>query len=289
MFLNLKKIFLLSAITLILFPALANDPDQKIPHISLPDSTNIYKDLLSDESDDLMENHPAADLYNNIWTSSKLNPYKIPIDSLPDSVYIDLSDFHLPTPGHITSKFGPRRYRFHYGTDLKLYTGDSVAAAFTGKIRIIDYDRGGYGHYVVIRHNNGLETVYAHLSKILVSLDQDVNSGDIIALGGNTGRSTGSHLHFEIRILGNAINPAKIIDFNNGNVFAQEYIVTKKESFYYQKELKQMAAAKYYRIRSGDTLGHIARRNGTSVNALCRLNKIKATKILRIGQTIRVR
>lgn len=289
MLLTLKKIFFLSAITLILLPAHANDPDRKIPQISLPDSTNIYKNLLSDETDDLMENHPAADLYNNIWTSSKLNPYKIPIDSLPDSVRIDLTDFRLPTPGHITSQFGPRRYRFHYGTDLKLYTGDSVAAAFTGKIRIIDYDRGGYGHYVVIRHNNGLETVYAHLSRVLVSLDQDVNSGDIIALGGNTGRSTGSHLHFEIRILGNAINPAKLIDFSNGNVFAHEYIVTKKESFYYQKEVKKMAAAKYYKIRSGDTLGHIARRNGTSVNALCRLNKIKATKVLRIGQTIRVR
>ncbi|MDD2283844.1 MAG: M23 family metallopeptidase [Paludibacter sp.] len=268
----------------------ANDKDKKISSITLnADSTNFYQELLHDKTDDLMENHPADDIYNNIWTSTKLNPYKIPIDSLPDSVKIDLSSFCVPVPGHVTSHFGPRRYRYHYGTDIKLQTGDSVVSSFAGKIRIIDYDRRGYGHYVVIRHDNGLETVYAHLSQVLVSLDQHVAAGEPIALGGSTGRSTGPHLHYEIRFLGNAMNPAKIIDFAYGSPFKEEYLITKKHSFYYQKEVQAMAAAKYYKIRRGDNLSRIASRNGTSVKALCRLNGISTKKMLRIGQTIRIR
>jgi len=270
--------------------AFANDKDKKITSINLHnDTTNIYQELLNDETDDLMENHPADDIYNNIWTSTKLNPYKIPIDSLPDSVKIDLSTFCVPVQGHITSHFGPRRYRYHYGTDVKLNTGDTVVSSFAGKIRIIDYDRRGYGHYVVIRHDNGLETVYAHLSEILVTLDQLVTAGEPIALGGSTGRSTGPHLHYEIRFLGNAMNPAKISDFACGSPFENEYLITKKHSFYYQKEVQAMAAAKYYKIRNGDNLGRIAARNGTSVRSLCRLNGISPKKILRIGQTIRIR
>jgi len=284
-----KSTFLLLALFSVLNSAFANDKDKRISSFARPDSANIYQEFLNDETDDLMENHPADDIYNNIWTSTRLNPYKIAIDSLPDSVKIDLSDFIIPVPGHITSHFGPRRYRYHYGTDIKLNTGDTVVASFPGKIRIVDYDRRGYGHYVVIRHDNGLETVYAHLSKVLVALDQTVDAGDIIALGGNTGRSTGSHLHYEIRFLGNAMNPAKIINFERGITFQKNYLITKKQSFYYQKEVKQLTAAKYYKIRSGDNLGRIAARNGTSVNALCRLNKISSKKILRIGQSIRVR
>ncbi|MEA4982011.1 MAG: M23 family metallopeptidase [Paludibacter sp.] len=284
-----KSTFLLLVLFSVLNSAFANDKDKRISSFARPDSANIYQEFLNDETDDLMENHPADDIYNNIWTSTRLNPYKIAIDSLPDSVKINLSDFKIPVQGHITSHFGPRRYRYHYGTDIKLETGDTVVASFPGKIRIVDYDRRGYGHYVVIRHDNGLETVYAHLSKVLVALDQTVEAGDIIALGGNTGRSTGSHLHYEIRFLGNAMNPAKIIDFDRGIPFMKDYLITKKQSFYYQKEVKKLTAAKYYKIRSGDNLGRIAARNGTSVNALCRLNKISSKKILRIGQSIRVR
>ncbi len=284
-------LILIAALTLLLSnTATANDKDKKLTSINLRgDTTNLYQELLNDETDDLMENHPADDIYNNIWTSSKLNPYKIPIDSLPDSVKVDLSTFCVPVMGHITSHFGPRRYRYHYGTDIKLNTGDTVVSSFAGKIRIIDYDRRGYGHYVVIRHDNGLETVYAHLSEIMVTLDQVVEAGEPIALGGSTGRSTGPHLHYEIRFLGNAMNPAKIIDFACGSPFDNEYLITKKHSFYYQKEVKAMAAAKYYKIRSGDNLSRIAARNGTSVKTLCRLNGISSKKILRIGQTIRVR
>jgi murein DD-endopeptidase MepM/ murein hydrolase activator NlpD len=256
---------------------------------STADTINIYNEMLNDPTDDLMENHPADDIYNSIWTSEKLNPYLTPIDSLRDSVRIDCADFHLPIGGYITSKFGPRRYRYHYGTDLKLQIGDSVRVAFAGKVRIVDYEKRGYGHYVVVRHINGFETVYAHLSKVLVELNQEVTGGEVIALGGNTGRSTGPHLHFEFRYLGNAINPAEIVNFENGALHDSTYVITKLKSFAYHGEVKAMQSAKYYIVRKGDNLGVIARRNGTSVNAICRLNQIKPTKTLRIGEKLRVR
>lgn len=260
-----------------------------LTHLIKKDTTNIYQEMLNDNSDDLMENHPAEDLYNNIWTSERINPYKIPIDSLPDSVRVDCSNFRIPVPGAVTSNFGPRRYRYHYGIDLRLNVGDSVLASFKGKVRIIDYEAHGYGHYVVIRHDNGLETVYAHLSKVIVELNQTVKSGELIALGGNTGHSTGPHLHFETRYIGNAINPASIINFNTGKVFANSYLITKKGSFYYQREIKQLQIAKYYKVRKGDNLGQIAARNGTSISALCKMNKIKTKTKIIPGQRLRIR
>lgn len=268
---------------------MAKDPDNRTMTISLPDTTNIYRTLLNDDTDDLMEDHPASDLYNNIWTSTRLNPYRIPVDSLPDSVVICIREFRLPTPGHVTSHFGTRRFRFHYGIDLKLNTGDPVVSAFAGKVRIIDFEARGYGHYVVIRHDNGLETVYAHLSRVLVALDQTVEAGEVIGLGGNTGRSTGPHLHFEVRFLGNALNPARLFNFEDGTPLVADYVITKKNSFYYQKEVAALSAARFYKVRRGDTLSHIARRNGTSIAALCRLNGISPNRVLRIGQRLRVR
>ena len=257
--------------------------------ITKKDTVNIYQEMLNDHSDDLMENHPAEDIYNNIWTREKLNPYKIPVDSLPDSVKIDCSHFIVPVPGAVTSAFGPRRYRFHYGIDLRLKVGDSVRSAFSGKVRIIDYEARGYGNYIVIRHDNGLETVYGHLSVVLVAHNQRVKAGELIALGGNTGHSTGPHLHFETRYIGNAINPANIIDFNTGRVNSTSYLLTKKQSFYYQRESKQVQILRYYTVRKGDNLGQIAARNGTSTNALCKMNGIKHKTKLKPGQRLRIR
>lgn len=288
-----KKNFLfvlLILITYSLHSEQRNNPQTDFKKIiALKDTGNIYQEILNDKSDDLMENHPSEDIYNNIWTSERLNPYKVPIDSLPDSVRIDLSHFHIPVPGGVTSEFGPRRYRFHYGIDLRLNVGDSVLASFSGKVRIIDYEGHGYGHYVVIRHDNGLETVYAHLSKVLVNLNQTVKSGELIAFGGNTGRSTGPHLHFETRYIGNAINPATIINFITGKIITENYLITKKKTFYYQTGVKTMQLAKYYKVRKGDNLGSIALRNGTSVKTLCRLNGIKSKTLIRPGQRLRVR
>lgn len=256
---------------------------------NVKDSINIYKQIMNDGSDDLMEGHPAEDIYMNIWTSEKLNPYKFPVDSLPDSIHIDCSNFVMPIIGGITSAFGPRRYRYHYGIDLRLNTGDPVAAAFKGKVRIIDYEREGYGHYVVIRHDNGLETVYAHLSQVNVELNQDVLAGDVIALGGNTGHSTGPHLHFETRYIGNAINPAQIIDFEKGKILASNFMISKKVAFAYQKEVKKIQAPKYYRVRSGDNLGQIASIYNLSIKSLCKLNSISPRTLIRIGQKLRIK
>jgi len=253
-----------------------------------PDSL-FFKDNLIEALSDVPDFLPADELYHSIWTSERLNPYKIPIDSLKDSIRIDCSGFRVPVPGYITSDFGPRSSRFHYGTDLRLNIGDTVRAAFKGKIRIIDYEPGGYGHYVVIRHDNGLETVYGHLNKVLVVLNQNVKAGELIGEGGNTGRSTGPHLHFEIRYLGNPINPASVINFTTGQVHNREYLITKKKSFDYKRQVKVQQAVKYYTVRKGDVLGQIAMRNGTNVKALCRLNGLKSSSKIKPGQKIRVR
>jgi murein DD-endopeptidase MepM/ murein hydrolase activator NlpD len=128
---------------------------------------------------------------------------------LPDEFKIDLRNFTMPTDSkQVTSVYGQRWGRLHAGLDIKVYIGDTIRAAFDGKVRIVKYDARGYGKFVVIRHPNGLETYYGHLSKQLVKENQDVKSGEPIGLGGNTGRSTGSHLHFETRLCGISINPA---------------------------------------------------------------------------------
>lgn len=168
-----------------------------------------------------------AEVYGEFWESDRVNPYANAI--IPDTKDIDVSGYFHPVPGHVTSNYGYRRRfgRIHRGIDLKLSVGDTVRAAFDGKIRLTKFERRGYGYYVVIRHDNGMETVYGHLSRFLVKPDQRVKAGEPIALGGNTGRSTGPHLHFETRFMGIAINPTAIIDFENK--------VTHKDIFSFNK------------------------------------------------------
>lgn len=257
--------------------------------VQAQDKANIYKRILNDASDDLMEDHPADDLYSSVWTREAVNPYKTPIDSIQDSILIHCNGFVLPTHGYVTSKFGSRKYRFHYGTDLKVQTGDTILCSWDGQVRIVKYDPRGYGNYIVVRHDNGLETVYAHMSKVLVEENDRVYAGEFLGLGGNTGRSTGSHLHYEIRYLGNAINPELFVDFTQGVLRDTTHLMTKKSTFYHQVQVKEMQQAKYHIVKSGDTLGVLARRYGTSVKAICRLNGIKENSIIRIGQKLRVR
>lgn len=260
-------------------------------NIPLVDSTNIYNEMLNDETDDLMENHPAGDIYGDSWNSDRINPYRVSVSSLPDSIVIDCTDFVMPVnTGRVSSNFGPRRYRYHYGIDVALPTGNSVVSAFSGKVRIIDYEAKGYGNYVVVRHDNGLETVYAHLSRVTCELNQRVKAGEQLGLSGNTGRSTGPHLHFETRYVGNAFNPANIIDFKEKTVFASNYTLTKKKNFGYQQVRSGSSQlAKYYKVRSGDNLSKIAARNGTSVNRLLKLNGLKTSSKLMPGQRLRIR
>jgi len=197
----------------------------------------------------------------------------------------------MPTTNtKITSKFGPRRRRMHNGLDVKVYIGDTIRAAFSGKVRMVKYERRGYGQYVVIRHDNGLETVYGHLSKQLVKEDQYVEAGDVIGLGGNTGRSTGSHLHFETRFLGQAINPALLFDFEKQDIVADSYLFQKGRNRYRNGRTTTVASngdIQYYKVRKGDNLSRIAKRTGTSIDALCKLNRISRRTTLRIGQVLR--
>jgi len=191
--------------------------------------------------------------------------------------------FTQPNYGSVTSNFGMRKGRYHYGVDTKLYTGDTVYNAFDGIVRVSKFSKS-YGNVVVIRHFNGLETLYAHLSKRLVEPNTPIRSGDVIGLGGNTGRSHGAHLHFEVRYFGEPINPNDIIDYGNF-CLKKDTLYLSEKNFDYQSEAKKVH---YYTIKKGDTFGKIARKNGTSVKALCRLNNCKSNKVLRAGKRIRV-
>ena len=220
--------------------------------------------------------NPASFLYPD-WSNENIHNYADAV--MPDSLIISMKGYCMPTDStRITDKFGyrPRRGRSHMGLDVKVKVGDTIRAAFDGKVRISRYERRGYGHFLVIRHPNGLETVYGHLSKKLVEENDIVHAGDPIGLGGNTGRSTGSHLHFETRILGNAINPAYLFDFPNQKATTDYYV--------FQKNTREV----YYKVKSGDTLSGIAAKHETSIANICKLNGISRNAVLRIGQTLRV-
>jgi len=248
------------------------------------DSIMMLFELTEEEESTL-----AEDLYEGFWNNQYVRAYENA--TIPDSFNIDLSSFTMPVEGKITSSFGQRKRRFHYGTDLKLQTGDTIVAAFEGKVRVRQYERRGYGYFLVLRHPNGLETVYGHLSKFLVDLEETVEAGQPIALGGNTGRSTGPHLHFECRFLGQAIDPAEIVDFSNFCTYDDAYVFQKSkinEVSINNSNYKEIdRTIKYHRIKSGDTLSKIAKKYGVSVLQLCRLNGIKSNYTLRIGKTIR--
>ncbi|MBR6867767.1 MAG: peptidoglycan DD-metalloendopeptidase family protein [Prevotella sp.] len=253
---------------------------------------------------------PAADLYDD-WE----NHYAHRETALPDTFRIDLRDFHMPTDNRVlTSNFGARWGRQHKGLDIKVYIGDTIRAAFSGKVRVVRYEAGGYGNFVVIRHYNGLETIYGHMSKHLVKPDQEVRAGDPIGLGGNTGRSTGSHLHFETRLCGVALNPALMFDFRNQDVVGDFYTFRRstysRESLQatrlrgvggsasddavgdqlYTQSSKQTASARntrFHKVRKGETLSSIARKRNTSVAAICKLNRIGKNMKLRPGQILK--
>lgn len=173
------------------------------------------------------------ELFNYNFESQSVNAYAGL--EVPASQNIDVTGFVVPVRGQLTSPYGwrPRFGRMHRGVDLNLHVGDSVVSAFDGKVRVVKYQAGGYGHYIVVRHDNGLETVYGHLSRTLVRPGQRVRAGQLIAKGGNTGRSTGPHLHFETRFMGLAINPEAIIDFENK--------VTHKDVFTFDKRTYERA------------------------------------------------
>ena len=247
------------------------------------DSLALQKQIRAEQSE-----YPALSLYPN-WNNQYVHAYGNAI--IPDTYTIDLTGFHMPTPStKITSPFGPRWRRMHNGLDLKVNIGDTIVAAFDGKVRIVKYERRGYGKYVVIRHDNGLETVYGHVSKQLVEENQLVKAGEVIGLGGNTGRSTGSHLHFETRFLGIAINPIYMFDFPKQDIVADTYTFRRTQGSKRAGSHDTQVAdgtIRYHKVKSGDTLSRIAKLRGVSVSTLCKLNRIKPTTTLRIGQVLR--
>ncbi len=237
--------------------------------------------------------------YYSIWDTRNLNPYKMDSRQLKDTVDIKLYDlsskrsYNMPlekTP--ITSHFGARGGRWHYGTDIDLDTGDSIFAAFDGVVRINKWDGGGYGNYIVVRHYNGLETLYGHMSKAIAEPGQYVKAGDLLGLGGSTGRSSGPHLHYEVRYQGNPLDPENIYDFPDYLLKGESFQITSALFNYYNKSRTSTTAgrrAAYHKIRSGDTLSGISKKYGIPVSQLAKLNGMSTRSTLRVGKTLRIR
>ena len=271
----------------------------------------------------------TKELFKKNWSDASPNPYGVSLSQLPDKITIwtvdSLSAFKCPNQTKVYSPFGVRHRRRHQGVDLPLKTGDPVYAAFSGKVRISRYMRG-YGNLVVLRHENGLETFYGHLSRREVEVDDWVEAGQVIGLGGSTGRSTGPHLHFETRFDGFAFDPQWMIDFEKGELRSRLFVLKRKylsehsryvpesdeeedeiaegdrldyeraaeqakaDSIRAAKAAAERAAARYYTIRKGDTLSTIARKNGTTISKICRLNQgLTPRTTLKIGRKIRVK
>ncbi|MBQ5860924.1 MAG: peptidoglycan DD-metalloendopeptidase family protein, partial [Alistipes sp.] len=249
-------------------------------------------------------------IYTQNWDTSKIHAYNVELKDLPMSMVIDLVDtlksYHYPFKGRVTSKYGPRRRGIHQGTDIDLETGDPIYATFDGRVRHTTYVARGYGHLIIIRHDNGLETFYAHLSEVNVKPGDWVTAGQVIGKGGNTGRSTGSHLHYEMRYKGHSFDPERLINFTTGDLRRETFLLKRTyfspysrftqdfdEEIQSDEEDKKIAAEaaaiKYHIVKKGDTLGRIAINNHTTVTKLCQLNGLKKTSTLRIGQRIRVR
>jgi murein DD-endopeptidase MepM/ murein hydrolase activator NlpD len=309
---KIKKLAVLAFAAFVAVPASAQDllakqapVDRRMKAVD----SMVLKRIIAQEE----KYNPSADLYED-WN----NVYAHRETTLPDSFRIDLRGFHMPTDSRVvTSNFGSRWGRQHKGLDIKVYIGDTIRAAFSGKIRIVKYEPKGYGKYVVIRHHNGLETIYGHMSKHLVVENQEVKAGEPIGLGGNTGRSTGSHLHFETRLCGVALNPALMFDFRNQDV-VDDYYVFRKST--YQKESAaatrlrgaggitfdstdmtedevELATAapaasyaqetRFHKVKKGETLYSIATHRGTTVDAIMKLNHLKKNAKLKVGQILK--
>jgi murein DD-endopeptidase MepM/ murein hydrolase activator NlpD len=255
-------------------------------------------------------NAPHNDKYNR-WDTVVIDPYREDLIANPDTINLILADssdcfFYPPCVNYVTSGFGYRRWgrrlvKFHYGIDFSLKTGDPVYAAFDGVVRIAKWS-SSYGFMVVIRHYNGLETLYGHFSKLLVYPGQAVRSGDRIGLGGSTGWSTGSHLHLEIRYKGKPIDPTRIISFDRKQLLcdtlklgADYFSHLKTAKALYQnksrwgKYNKKRNKAQYHKVRRNESIYMIAYRYHTTVARICKLNRISKRSKLKAGRVLRVR
>jgi LysM repeat protein len=323
----MKRLFLVGAMLLycVALSAQTSDaePQKPVRPVRTIESVSVI-DTLPSGNDDLSVvlysdntwryvrlNGPVENLevFNEYWNTNVSHTYSgVSVNSLPESVAIQLVDslhgYHYPFKAKLTSRYGMRRGRQHQGVDIPLKTGDPVYATFDGKVRFSGTS-GGYGNLIVIRHHNGLETYYAHLSARNVEAGDWVVAGQEIGKGGSTGRSSGPHLHFEVRYHGHTMDPERIIDFATGELRGEELLLKRRHLSIYAKyeqdfdeeteaarqaeAEKAAASVQYHTIKKGDTLGAIARKYGTTVNKICSLNGIQSTTILQIGKKLRVK
>jgi murein DD-endopeptidase MepM/ murein hydrolase activator NlpD len=243
-------------------------------------------EYLENEPVMMSQEEDSTGLFSHSWINDQVFAYMgaSKRDSIKDTLLSLVSTtrtFHLPIIGRIYRGFSYA----HKGMDLSLKKGDTVRAAFDGVVRYAKYNRGGFGNLVILRHYNGLETYYAHLSKLKVMVNQVVKANEVIGLGGSTGRSRSPHLHFEIRYKDVPLDPQKMVDFDNNKLISAIFPITK--SVFYPSDYDGKAV--YYKIRSGDTLARIAKKTHTSVKEICSLNKLKSNSTLRVGRSIRVK
>lgn len=303
------KLLLLGLSALVALPLQAQSEKKVSPH------SKAHKELLANQARsndriklvdkatfiDLIDDlEPEIDIYTEGWNSKRVNPFTA--NQVPDRQVIDVRGYYMPCPGKINSNYGYRAKfgRMHKGVDLHIRMNDTIRAAFDGKVRLTNYEAKGYGNYVILRHPNGLETVYGHLNRFLVKPNQVVRAGDPIALGGNTGRSTGPHLHFETRFMGYAINPNAIFDFKNQTTHTDTYAFSK--STYTQPRnyapgrnvsktnpYKAGEQAATYTVRKGDTLSSIAKSHGMSATSLRKLNNLGTSDHIKAGQVLKLK
>ena len=243
--------------------------------------------IISQNNPKVMLEADTSSIFTDNW-SDGIFPYKDKYP--PDSVlitYLDSSEnFVIPVIDRINSRFAFRNGVFHKGLDIHLTKVTPVVAAFNGKVRYAKFNKGGYGNLVIIRHLNGLETYYAHLSQIDVSENQLVQAGDVIGLGGNTGAEwSGPHLHFEVRYHDFAFNPETMFSMKD-SVLLSNQILLKKSDFHISK----MPSKRYHVIKAGQTLSHLAVKYNTTISKILKINpRIQVNSVLKIGQKVRVK
>ncbi len=248
------------------------------------------------------EGYPAMQYYGNQWNMQHIrcSADPRPVGATELILTEGAENFVMPTCGKVLSEFGRRNGRMHTGIDLKLQLNDPVFCAFDGMVRMAQ-PYAAYGNVVVVRHENGLETVYSHLNRIAVNVDQRVKAGDVLGSGGRTGRATGVHLHFETRFMGEPFNPRLLIDFEqcllgtntlalneeSYTLFGKNLAATKQTTTL-PPELEETTEAvpQTHIVQKGDTLYNLSRRYNTTVAALQALNSMGNSTALKIGQKL---
>ncbi len=309
----------------------------RIPTDTLPtDRSEVRLVTFSDGTFRLIPTNPFhfrnTPAYSANWDTINLFAYRnIELRDLPERTTLDFAEAHgfrAPATGTILSKYGPRSGRAHNGTDIRVTHGQPIYAAFDGIVRLSRWNSGGFGNIVVIRHPNGLETYYGHLSRRAVAADEWVSAGQVIGYGGRTGRATTNHLHFETRYADQSFDAERIFDFDKGELRRRTFAL-RREYFSIRSRAVEgieseddvsgdlsdnllavvpAAAADgqnaqesapavrpaasepiYHKIQSGDTLLALALRYDTTVASLCSLNGISRTTTLRIGRSLRIK